>query len=100
MYILCETRIYRETGAIAVNTAHGPYPEFRQAREAMEELYRNCLEEYRLDDNDTCDEDDEAIPGGHISDTEAGIYDYMDFAMGQLLEFVSLTIVNLRGNQH
>lgn len=100
MYILCETQIYPETGAIAVNTAHGPYPEFHQAHEAMEELYQTCLEEYGLNDNDACNESEEAIPGGYITDTEAGIYDHMDFAIGQLLEFVSLSIVTLRGDQN
>jgi hypothetical protein len=92
LYIVNVTEISPRDGTIAVNTAYGPYKNYDDAIDAMRKRYEEALKARDLEDNNACDENDESIPGGYFTDEVAGIYAYADFAFGQLLEVVSMTI--------
>ena len=98
LYIINVTEISPRDGTITVNTAYGPYTTYEAAIEGMRKRYEAALKARDLEDNGACDENEEAIPGGYFTDEEAGIYVYADFAFGQLLEVVSMTIkgINIR----
>ena len=51
------------------------------------------LNELQLEDNGAADKDGSAIPGGYITEDEAGIYDMCEYANEQLLLTVAMQIV-------
>ena len=97
MYVVCETRIDPKTGIIALNTAHGLFLCPEAAKATMSSLNNEALKTMGLEDNNACDKNGESTSGGYLSDREAGVYDYADFAFGQLLELVNFTVLELKG---
>ena len=60
-------------------------------RAYYEELLKRGLE-----NNGTSDEEGNSVPNGYIHSTEAGIYDFVDFANGQLLEGVQFVVQRIK----
>lgn len=95
MYILNKTCINPENGAIETQVSLTLSPSLEICQRAMRNDFEKTLAELGLTENNTCDENDESVPGGYISDVEAGIYCFAEFANDQLLELVSYAISEL-----
>lgn len=92
MYAVSQVVLSEKNGAIAAQTIIGPVGDKEIATDLMRKVYEEELKRLGLNDNNAVDENGEAIPGGYFTEDEAGIYDYVDFAFGQLLEVVSLVV--------
>jgi hypothetical protein len=86
-----------ETGEIAPFTSE-PMFHKQQAIDTMHQLYQQALQEHQLTNNGTSDAEGNAISGGYFTQEECGIYDYVDFAFGQLLEVFYLCIKSFHLN--
>lgn len=95
MYILNKTCINPENGAIETQVSLTLSPSLEICQRAMRNDFEKTLAELGLTENNTCDENDESVPGGYISDVDAGIYCFAEFANDQLLELVSYAISEL-----
>lgn len=91
MYAVAKSAIDKSSGYVSLYTV-GVYATRDEARRKMRDEYEKALNILALEDNGACDEHDESIPGGYFADDEAGIYDYVNFAFGQLLEVSSFVI--------
>lgn len=84
-----------ETGSVSPITSL-LYTNEQLAKDAMRTMYQDELKKLELEDNNACDEDTgEAIAGGYGNEDECGIYNYVDFAFGQLLEVFYLCVKKL-----
>ena len=95
MYILNKTCINPENGAIETQVSLKLSPSLEICQRAMRNDFEKTLAELGLTENNTCDENDESVPGGYLSENEAGIYCFAEFANDQLLELVSYAISEL-----
>jgi len=95
LFVVCETAIDPKNGEISINTAYGPFANHTAAENEMRKFYFAALKEAGLEDNNTCDEDGNAIPGGYITEDDAGIWEIAEYAFDQLLECVSFVIKKL-----
>lgn len=84
-----------ETGNIFVENL-GLFANKQSAKAEMFRVYHEELLKRGLENNGTSDEEGSSIPGGYIHSTEAGIYDFVDFANGQLLEVVQFVVLQIR----
>lgn len=91
MYSVIATAIDKKTGAISRLNIASTCATKEEAQNAMRALYFEELKSRNLEDNDA-NEEGESVPGGYCCDEEAGIYDYVDFAFGQLLEVFTCNI--------
>lgn len=94
MYNIIVTHRDPETGDISSTLGtKKPLLFHHTAMEIMERIYKEELNELQLEDNGAADKDGSAIPGGYITEDEAGIYDMCEYANEQLLLTVAMQIV-------
>ena len=93
------TAIAKDHNNGSMNTAYTPntlYRSFDIAKESAMRIYRRMLSDFGLEDNNACDENGTAIPGGCVTTNketfEAVIYDYIDCESGCLSERAFITI--------
>ena len=91
MFIIQKTMLDQENGEVFSQNS-GFFLRYTSARIALEHLFREELANRQLEENGTSDADGNSIPGGYISNDEAGIYDFAEFANDQLLQVVLFTI--------
>lgn len=94
-YILNKTSINPETGSIEEQQPLKLSLSLEACQKAMRDDFEKTLSELNLTENDVCDENGDSVPGGYISNVDAGIYCFAEFANDQLLELVSYTICML-----
>ena len=94
-YILNKTSINPETGSIEEQQPLKLSFSLEACQKAMRDDFEKTLSELNLTENDVCDENGDSVPGGYISDVDAGIYCFAEFANDQLLELVSYAISEL-----
>lgn len=92
MYAVTQVVLSGEDGTISTQSILGLKNRKKAATDLMRQAYNDELKQRKLEDNNAVGENDEAIPGGYFTDEEAGIYDYVEFAFGQLLEVVSFVV--------
>lgn len=92
MYAVTQVVLSGEDGTISTQSILGLKNRKKAATDLMRQVYNDELKQRKLEDNNAVGENDEAIPGGYFTDEEAGIYDYVEFAFGQLLEVVSFVV--------
>lgn len=92
MYAVTQVVLSGEDGTISMQSILGVENKKKAATALMRQAYDAELKQRELEDNSAVGENDEAVPGGYFTDEEAGIYDYVDFAFGQLLEVVSFVV--------
>lgn len=92
MYAVTQVTLSEEDGGIAMQSILGVKSKKKAATARMRKAYEDELRQRNLEDNNAVGENDESVPGGYFTDEEAGIYDYVDFAFGQLLEVVSFVV--------
>lgn len=92
MYAVTQVVLSGEDGTISMQSILGVESKKKAATAVMRQAYDYELKQRKLEDNNAVGESDEAVPGGYFTDEEAGIYDYVDFAFGQLLEVVSFVV--------
>lgn len=92
MYAVTQVVLSGEDGTISMQSILGVESKKKAATALMRQAYDYELKQRKLEDNNAVGESDEAVPGGYFTDEEAGIYDYVDFAFGQLLEVVSFVV--------
>lgn len=94
MYNIIVTHRDPETGDISSTLGtKKPLLFHHTAMEIMKSIYKEELNELHLEDNGAADKDGSAIPGGYITEDEAGIYDMCEYANEQLLLTVAFQIV-------
>lgn len=91
MFSVISTELCSRDGSISSRII-GVFPKKKGAANAMRAMYFEQLKERNLEDNGASDTTGEATTGGYYTNDEAGIYDYVDFAFGQLLEVVNFVI--------
>lgn len=91
MYSVTKTTLGGREGALATQLL-SMHLNKASATKAMREVYDSELQQRNMEDNGASDECGESAPGGYFTCDEAGIYDFADFAFGQLLEVVSLVV--------
>lgn len=91
MYSVVKTTLCNDDGSVTTQVL-GISSDKQTANEIMLEEYNAELKNRNLEDNGASDENGDSIPGGYIVTSEAGIYDYADFAFSQLLEIVSFVV--------
>ena len=92
MYAVTQVVLCEENGTISMQAIIGVEHNKKDATALMRKAYDEELKQRKLEDNNAMSDDDEATSGGYFTDDEAGIYDYADFAFGQLLELVCFVI--------
>ena len=91
MFSVISTELCGRDGSISSRVI-GVFPKKKGAADAMQATYFQQLKERSLEDNGASDTAGEATAGGYYTNDEAGIYDYVDFAFGQLLEVANFVI--------
>lgn len=91
MFSVISTELCGRDGSISSRVI-GVFPKKKGAADAMRATYFQQLKERNLEDNGASDTTGEATAGGYYTNDEAGIYDYVDFAFGQLLEVANFVI--------
>lgn len=91
MYTIQAVSHDEKTGSVSFIAPQGKYP-LVIAQKKMDELYRELLKKFDLEDNNACDENGESCPGGYIDGSEAVIYAMPEYAMGCLVELAAIVI--------
>lgn len=99
IYTVVETEIEKKTGEINHIGVIATCNTREDAQEAMRSEYLAELQKRGLQDNGTSDENGESVPGGYIIEDEAGIYEFTEFAFGQLLQCFMLRVQEITLNQ-
>lgn len=83
LFIVCNSSLDPKSGEQRHQTLCCTWS-FKKAQKVMAGAYQKELAVRNLPD-ECSDAMGEAIPGGYLCNDEAGIYEYADFAFGQLL---------------
>lgn len=95
MYIITIARRNPKTGELSTSAVGRIYSTHDDAESYMRFLYWVELKRYGLKDNNACDDNGNAIPGGYHLKDEAVIYNYCDYALGKILEVAVFTITSI-----
>lgn len=92
MFVVAKSVVDRKDGTLTMVVLPSGYKTNEEAHDAMACELNAELEVRGLENNYTCGEDGSSVPGGYIVSSEAGIYDYADFANGKLMQLVLLAV--------